>query len=235
MTPYLPVDIPINAWIIQSKEEADQILLNGGKIILFTEDTPDYLCSPQYGTSCLMANCLLPNYEAVSYYIEGDMQTFARVHNEIMMYPESTVYFVTMLSAMINNIPLGFIFGTEEIEQAATINFLNFFAVMYGIHLGHNFPFANEPPVPTGWMDRAFVPNNIALLYQNNLLTPQEFLYAFPADVSIDPNSLNKLVFDMRPPIRDPMNLEEVSKYFDEFRSIAKKTTNVLEDPFELV
>ena len=73
------------------------------------------------------------------------------------------------------------------------------------------------------------------MLYQNNLLTPQEFLYAFPADVRIDPNSLNKLVFDMRPPIRDPMNLEEISKYFDEFRSIAKKTTNVLEDPFELV
>ena len=235
MTPYQPVDIPINAWIVQSKEEADQILLSGGKIILFTEDIPDYLNSPQYGTSCLMANSLLPNYEAVSYFIEGDMQTFARVHNEIMMYPESTVYFVTMISAMINNIPLGFIFGNEEIEQAATINFLNFFAVMYGIHLGHNFPFANESPVPVGWMDRAFVPNNISLLYQNNLLTPQEFLFVYPADARIDPNSLNKLVFDMRPPVKDPMDLNSVEKYFDEFRSIAKKTTKVLEDPFELV
>ena len=63
------VDIPIHAWIVTSKEEVDDVLLHGGEIIVMTEDLPDYLQSPQYGTSSLIANCLLPNYEAVSYYL----------------------------------------------------------------------------------------------------------------------------------------------------------------------
>lgn len=231
MTPYQMVDIPVDAWIIQTKEEADNILLHGGKIILFTEDVPDYLNSPQYGTSCLMANCLLPNYEAVSYYIEGDPQSFARIHNEILGLPESTIYFATIISAMTNNIPLGFIFGTEEIEQAATINILNFFAVVYGIHLGHNFPFANENPNPTGWMDRGYVANNMAILYQNNLLTPLEFLYVFPIDTRIDPMSIQKLLFELRPPIHNPNDFNEVEMYFNEYRGAIRKKNRMLCDP----
>ena len=146
MTPEMM--IPVNAWIIQSKEEADNILLNGGKIVILTEDIPEYLNNPYFGTSSLMANCLLPNYEAVSYYIEGDTQNFSRSYNEMLSYPESSVYFITMISAMLNNIPLGFVFGSEEIEQAAQMEFLNHLAMQYGIHLGHNFQNSFYPSNP---------------------------------------------------------------------------------------
>ena len=99
-------EIPINAWIIQSKEQVDDILLHGGKIVIMTEEVPDYLNSPQYGTSSLMATCLLPNYEAVSHYINGNNEGFLRVYNEMLQYQESVVYFVTIISAIINNIPI---------------------------------------------------------------------------------------------------------------------------------
>ena len=234
MVLYQPVDIPINAWIVQNKEEVDQILLHGGKIILFTEDIPDYLNSPQYGTSCLAANCLLPNYEAVSYYLDNDYQTFSRVHNEILSTPENTIYFVTMISAMINNIPLGFVFDTEEIEQASSINILNYFAVMFGIHLAHNFPFANEAPNPFGFMDRAYVPKNLSMLYLNNLLTPQEFLYVYPEDIAIDQGVMQKLLFELRPALANPMDIEQVTSYFTEYRKIVKQANRVLEDPMEM-
>ena len=225
------VDIPINAWIVASKEEVDDVLLHGGKIIVMTEDLPDYLQSPQYGTSSLVANCLLPNYEAVSYYIENDFSNFDLVYGEMLMSPESTVYFMTMISAMINNIPLGIIFGNEEIEQAAAIRFLNFFAGMYGIHLGHNIPFAGENPVPIGWMDRVFVPKNLSMLYLNNLLTPQEFLYVYPMDTRIDPNALQKLMFDLRPPIRNLNDLNEIEGYFNDLRTNIRSANKVLIDP----
>ena len=43
----------------------------GGKIIIISETVPDYLSSPQYGTSCLVANDLLPDYQAVEMYINA--------------------------------------------------------------------------------------------------------------------------------------------------------------------
>ena len=231
MIPMGPNAIPINAWVVQSKDEADNILLHQGKLIILTEEVPDYLASPQYGSSCLMANCLLPNYEAVSYYLENDYQTFSRIYNEILMYHDNAIYFITMISAMLNNIPLGFVFGVEEIEQAATIDFLNFMAVMYGIHLGHYYDFANEPANNSGWMDRNFVPKNMSLLYLNNLLTPQEYLYVYPIDIRIDPQVLQKLVIELMPPIRNPMDMNEVEQYFNMFRSTLRQTNKIMVDP----
>lgn len=222
--------IPVNAWVIQSKEEADSILLSGGKIVILSEDVPDYLNNPYLGTSSLMANCLLPNYEAVSYYIEGDKQNFTRVYNEMLMYPENTVYFITMISAMINGIPLGFVFGTEEIEQVALIDFLNHFAANYGVHIGHNMQIGYEPPSP-GWMDRNYSANNMCLLYMNNLLTAQEFLYVYPLEVQITPVVLQKLQMETRPVVADPTNINEVASYFDSTRKMIKKANKVLIDP----
>lgn len=226
--------IPINAWIIQSKEEVDNILLQGGKIILLTEDTPEYLRSPQYGSSCIVANCLLPNYEAVSHYIENDMQGFIRAYTENLSYPESMVYFVTLISAILNNIPLGFVFGNEEIEQVASVHFLNFFANLYGIHLGHNFPFAGMNPT-VGWMDRNYTANNMTLLYNNNLLTPQEFLFVYPIEAKLDINTLQKLLFELRPPIQNPTDMSAVEQYFNEFRTSLKNAKRVLVDPMVMV
>lgn len=229
MTPEMM--IPVNAWIIQSKEEADNILLNGGKIVILTEDIPEYLNNPYFGTSSLMANCLLPNYEAVSYYIEGDTQNFSRSYNEMLSYPESSVYFITMISAMLNNIPLGFVFGSEEIEQAAQMEFLNHLAMQYGIHLGHNFQIGYEPPIPIGWMDRNYSGNNMCLLYMNNLLTPQEYLYVYPLELQITPVILQKLLIDLRPPIHNPNDFQEVEAYFDMLRKTIRNANRVLIDP----
>lgn len=224
-------DIPISAWIVQTKEEVDEVLLKRGKLILLTEDVPDYLNSPQYGSSCLMANCLLPDYEAISYYLDNDPQTFSRVYNELLLSPESAMYFTTMLSAMINNIPLGFLFGSEEIEQASTVNFINFLAVTYGIHLGHKYPFNGEPPMEYGFMDRNYVPKNVGCLYMNNLLTPQEFLFIYPEDALITFDMMQKLVFDLRPPLKNPNNLEEIAEYMSNFREAIKRTNKQLIDP----
>lgn len=227
--------IPVSAWIIQSKEEADSILLSGGKIVILTEDIPEYLNSPYFGTSSLMANCLLPNYEAVSFYIEGDKQSFSRAYNEMLAYPENSVYFITMISAMINNIPLGFVFGNEEIEQAAQIEFMNHFIMQYGIHLGHNFPIGYEGPIPMGWMDRNYSGNNICLLYMNNLLTAQEFLYAYPMELQITPIVLQKLLIELRPVVHDPTNIQEVESYFNNFRNSIKTANKVLVDPMVMI
>lgn len=222
--------IPISAWIIQTREEADKILLSGGKLIVISEEVPDYLNSPQYGTSCIRANNLLPNYEAVSYFIDNDYAGYVNCYHQLLMQPESTIYFATIISAIINNIPIGFIFGNEEIEAAAAIEFNNFMLGTYGIKLGHELPFREEPPMPYGMMDSASIANNMSLLYMNNLLTPQEFLFIYPADASIGFECMQKLIYDTQPAIIS-QDMGDYIAYFDQFRKNIHRANKMLVDP----
>lgn len=219
--------IPVNAFIISTKEEADQILLSRGKIIVLTEDIPQYLQSPQYGASCLMATCLLPDYEAVSHFVDGDMQGFHNIYMNMLASPECNIYFVSILSAIINNIPLGFIFGTEEIEAKSMFEILQFFRMTYGITLG-----VNNPPTP-GWMDPNYVMQNETVLYLNNLLTPQEFLMMYPEDGPIDQGVLMKLVYELNPPVKTGNGPpeHEYENYFRYCMKVLKQNNRVMIDP----
>lgn len=225
------VDIPVHAWIIQNKEEVDEILLHGGKIIVVAEDVPSYLDHPQYGNSCIVASQLLPSYENMTYYIDNNMQSFSASYMEYLASPECTIYFATVISAIVNGIPLGFVFGGEEVEQLSASIFLNFLATSYGIHLGHHFQLGIEPPMPIGWMDRPYVAADTSLLYMYNLLTPNEFLMIYPAGYDFDIRVLEKLVLELRPPVRDHHNLEEVKAYFNMYRNISNNNKRILVDP----
>lgn len=222
--------IPINAWIVQTREEADSILLSGGKLIIVSEEIPDYLTSPQCGTSCIRANNLLPSYEAVNCFIDNDYMGFLNLYNQLLMSPESTVYFVTIISAIINSIPIGFIFGNEEIEAAAAIEFNNFMLRTYGIKLGHSLQFREEPPMPMGMMDSAYTANNMSLLYMNNLLTPQEFLYIYPQDADINYECMQKLIFDVQP-VLVSQDMSDYIAYFEQLRGNIHRSNKMLVDP----
>ena len=71
----------------------------------------------------------------------------------------------------------------------------------------------------------------MSLLYLNNLLTPQEYLYVYPIDIRIDPQVLQKLVIELMPPIRNPMDMNEVEQYFNMFRSTLRQTNKIMVDP----
>lgn len=220
-----PQPIPVKAYFVTTKEEADFILMNKGKLIIITEDVPAYLQSPQYGNSCLMANSLLPDYEAVSHFIEGDIVGFQKIYETMLLSPECNVYFVSMISALINEIPLGFVFGTEEIEYKATFEFCNFFAKYYGIHLG-----MSNPPT-LGCMDPAYIESNEILLYRNNLLTAQEFMFMYPPDGVLTQDVLMKLAYELNPPVNNPNDPMEYEKYFRYCMKVLKEQNKVLVDP----
>lgn len=225
----IPQPIPVKAYFVTTKEEADFILMNKGKLIIITEDIPSYLQSPQYGNSCLMANSLLPDYEAVSHFIEGDMVGFQRIYEEMLLSPECNVYFVSMISALINEIPLGFVFGTEEIEYKAMFEFCNFFAKYYGIHLGMSNSMGNPPTM--GCMDPAYIERNEILLYQNNLLTAQEFLYMFNPEGMLPQDVVVKLIYELNPPVNNPNDPVEYENYFRYCMKVLKEQNKVLIDP----
>ena len=218
--------IPLNCRVINSIDEINSMLMTGGKLVLLCDEIPAYLNNPMYGSSCIKANSLLPSYEAVSCFLDNNIAGFQQAYFNQLSTEENSLYFITIISALMNNIPIGFIFGNEEIEQRSGLLFLQFFEMRYGVHITMN-------PMEQSFMHRQFVPNNINLLYANNLLTPQEFLYIYPLEIPIDRTVMEKLYIDMRPPV-NPTDIEGIIRYFDNFRRLTKKANKVLEDPIQL-
>lgn len=230
----MSVQIPIQAWICQTKEEIDMLLLHGGKIIVITEEPPEYLVSPQYGNSQIMANDLLPGYDAVSAYLEGDYAGFTNQYTQMLLSPECEIYFVTILSAIVNGIPLGFVFGDGEIEQAALPILINVFRQFYGIYLAHNFDWKFEPALPAGFMYKEFVASNVRLLFMHNLITCTEFLFTYPTDQPIPNDCIDKLMVQQRPFVH-PYSQENIVKYYDEIRNNIRKFGRAIgEDPMTI-
>ena len=210
------------------------LLLHGGKIIVITEEPPQYLMSPQYGNSQITANDLLPDYLAVGAYLDGDMGSFSDIYTKMLLSPECELYFVTIISALINGIPLGFVFGDGEIELAAIPILINVFRLFYGIYIAHNFDWKFEPAMPNGFMLESFVANNMRMLYMHNLITPVEFLLVYPSDQEIPPDCMDKLVVEQRPFVY-PYSLENVRNYYNEIRTNIRRFGKAVgEDPMTI-
>ena len=218
--------IPLNIKIINNLNEINTMLMNRGKLILICDEIPSYLNNPMYGSSCIKANILLPNYEAVGYYLENNLDGFQLAYFKSLSSEESTIYIITIISALMNDIPIGLIFGNEEIEEKSKVLFLDFLEKFYGVHIARN---ATE----SSFMYSAAVPNNVSLLYQNNLLTPQEFLFVYPLDTTISDLCIQKLAMDLRPPV-NPTDFVGLIRYFDNLRRQMKTANKILEDPVEL-
>lgn len=224
---------PIYAWVIQTIEEANQILLAGGKIIIISETIPEYLNSPQYGTSCLMANDLLPDYQAVDLYINSGIEDFSAKYFAMLDSPACTVYFATILAAIVNSIPLGFIFGTEQIEVDSMMEMLRYLELKFGIKLGHLSPLNGEPPIATGMINTEYVAANFVFLYMNSLLTSEEFLMIYPTQYPIPIDAINKLSIELKPVVSDPYNIQCYIEYFETIRRGMISSKKPLIDPLE--
>lgn len=218
------IDIPINVSILHNENEILQCLGTGGKIIMVTEDVPDFVRHPLYGTSALSAVCLLPQYNSISSYIDGDLQDFAASYMEYLSTPDNTMYFASILSAIVSSIPMGFIFGKEEIEVAATNVFLEYFMARYGICID---------PMGQSYMQREYIPTILNVLFDYNLISGSEFLYIYPENVQIGPQQLQKLAYIM-PPIPGTINTDfnYLQNYFMEVVRDSKKFNKPLIDPF---
>lgn len=214
--------IIVNAWILQSIEDVDSLILMGGKILIISETIPDYLTSPQYGSSCIRANDLLPDYNSVGLYIDGDKQGFMSSYFAMLDSPYCSVYFATILSAIVNSIPLGIVFGPEQIEVDASAIILQYFATRFGIRFGHSLPYLNEPPVQIGSMDRNYVLSNFEYLYLHDLLTPSEIFVVWPNEILFSYHIVNKMIADLRPVVSNPSNFDSYVAYFEEMKKLYK-------------
>lgn len=182
---------PSNMWIV-SENEFDQFVINGGKVVYIAEE-PDlkYRSHP----AIITAGALLPPFEAIQAELDDDIMTSNSIYSAYLNSQEASMYVSIVIAAAIKQIPIGIMFGKDELNMQFPKMLINFFFNNFGIVFG----VANKV-MP--YIVKEAMPFNLALLYNMNIIDYRTFMEKHPP-LPINPMCVSKLAIDINPWIQD--------------------------------
>ena len=180
--------------------------LNQGFRVIYLGDPISI--QPEYRDVFTLASSLIPDYTAMSLYIDGNEQGFLNVYLASLNSRPA----VEMLSVIFACLHKGFNVLFYVPEDAKGLNYiqylLEFIRINYGIQtLTQSTEY---------YFDNNFRDRMISLLYLGNFVTPQEFLITCG---NVDDITIRKLIMDLQPVVSDPTNMEEIVVWLKNFKN----------------
>lgn len=209
--------IPCNVWLLDSAELALSYSLQGGRVILITEDEDPRL---QYIPNKLSASILLPPYDAISAELDGNLDLAQYKYYEYLSSSEPAEFISILLTAAIQNIKIGLYFGNELKELKFPMMLMNYFYFYKGLSIGYK-------DLQPGFVDN-YVPPMLGDLLGRDLIGPEQFLMFMPNDMDIPDFILPALVQIFRPPFVED---GDYNKYFKTLISEIKSAGKYLYCP----
>ena len=178
-----------DVWLLDSPEMVLNFALQGGKVILITEDEDPRL---QYIPDKIKATILLPPYDALSDELDGNLLLAQdKYYRHLSFTAEASEFITVILAAACHGIRLGLYFGEQLKDLKFPGMLMNYLEVMKGLHIGYvnSYPFIADE----------YMPNNLTELYSKGYITPEMFLLNMPIDFDIPPIMLQVLIKAFRP------------------------------------
>ncbi len=197
---------PMNIWVID-ENEFDEFTFTGGKVIYIAEEM-----NPMYKThpSIVSAGALLPPVEAIQAELDGRMFETVSVYNKYLESQEADQYISIIIAAAIQQspIPIGIMFGKDEMELTFPKMFIDFLYGHYGLVLGLKGKL--QP-----YIEEEFVPFDLAKLYVMNIINYEEFMVKHPP-LPINGLAISKMACEQNPPVK----VKDFNHYLEYFESV---------------
>lgn len=175
----------------------------------------------------LVASPLVPDYSVMEADIEGTALEFSYKYKQLLESDAASQYFVTILAALNRGKFIILFFPPESNGLKYPAELLRFIAERYGI-VAASQEFALQFSYNPIYDDF-----NADLLYTYNLIPPEEYLqYISPQFINI--NNINKIVFDLRLPVKPNTSIDTVVKWVLGYRDRILKANKPLIRPFNL-
>ena len=214
-------NIPMNIWVIK-ESQFEQFTYTCGKVIFIAEEIDEkYRNHP----AIISAGSLLPPIEAIQAELDGNYELAETLYCRYLASPEADPYVSIIIAAAIKKIPIGIMFGKDELNQKFPVTFINYLFNVYGLVLG----VMNEV-MPCIIYEA--MPAILAKLYMMNIIDYPTFMMLHPDDMPINPMVISRLAFDTRPLVEDANE----SSYIEYFNTAIKEMKNrgkYLIDPFD--
>lgn len=191
-------------------------IYNNCKVVAITENaesinTPDL-------TNVSIASILLPPYQAVMAEMDGDMGTFYNLYGQHLATKEADSYICLIIAALVRGINILIYIPKDEFGLTFTSAFMQYLQMVYGITVGtENIPCNYNPEFNAVLCNR---------LYIHEFIIYEEFMVAYPANVSISVEVIPQLMFDMEgyyPPLH---NEQEAVIFFNNYKNRIKQNNN---------
>jgi hypothetical protein len=182
---------PSNIWIV-TDQEFDQFTFTGGKVVYIVED-PDLRFKSH--PAIITAGALLPPMEAIQAELNGNLFESSAIYERYLLSEEANMYISILIAAAIKQIPIGIMFGRDELNMQFPKMFIDFMYKAYGLVIGINGkinPYIIEDAIP----------NNLAILYSMNIIDYPTFMEKHPP-LPINPMVISKMVIEVNPWVSD--------------------------------
>lgn len=209
---------PMNIWLIR-EDEFDKFTFTGGKVVYIVEEPdPRFISHP----AIITAGALLPPIEAIQAELDGRMFESVAMYEQYLQSELADPYISILIAAAFKNIPIGIMFGKDELNLQFPKMFIDFVYKYYGLVLGIE---GKVQPYVTN----ECIPLDLAKLYNMNVIDYQSFMEIHP-DLPIDVSAISKLAYDNNPIVASK-TFEEYVKYFNIVNKVIKREGRFLIDP----
>lgn len=208
-----------NIWLVYP-ETFEPFTFTGGKIVYITEEAePIFRTHP----AIITASALLPPIEAIQAELDGRMFESVTLYEQYLQQEEADPYISILVAAAIRQIPIGIMFGKEEMESLKfPMMFIDFLYKAYGLVVG--IPEKIKPAI----MEQA-LPFDLGKLYSMNIIDAKEFMLKHP-NLPMHPLAMSKLIYDFNPAVKEK-NLQSYTEYFQQWRAAIAESGKFLMDP----
>ena len=189
-----------NLILLNDPSVAYGLLSTGYRVLICTEDPLPIEVETHPNTVKL--SVLLPPYEVVSMEINGDYNGMAAAYQQYLQTNPTvaSIVLISVLSAYLGT-PMAICFGSE-------VRDLKFGEVLLG-YLNAQFGLIFSP-YGTGYINTDCIPYVVSALYCMGEINGMQALSYYPSGINIEGNMLNRLIFEMHPPVKQ----EEANNYF---------------------
>lgn len=171
----------------------------------------------------IVAGPLAPDYTVMEADVNGNQSEFAQKYSLYLQSEPAKMYFATIIAALMLGKNILLFFPPEGAGLKYPDYLLQYILSVYGIQ-------TRTDNVQFAYNDQ-YTPQNVAFLYNYNLVDPQTYLkYAGESFVNMIP----KLAYDIRIPTRSPMDFKspQMIEYINAYRVNILNTGQHLIKPF---
>ena len=191
-------------WATTDINLVNQALTQGFKVIYLGDPIS---IDPAYKERFVVATAFTPDYQTLSLQVDGNEQGFVQMYTASLNSRAAMEMMAVILACLYRGTSIMFYLPIE----ATGLNF-----VQYLLHfIEYNYGIQTQTKSTQFGYNPTFNSKIIELLYLNNLVSAQEFLISTE---KIDELSLRKLVDELHPMVKDPRNLDEIIKWFSNYK-----------------
>lgn len=210
-----------NIWLI-SENEFENFTFTGGKVVYIVDEPhPMYRSHP----SIITAGALLPPIEAIEAELDGRIMHAISLYEEYLLREETDIFISIIIAAAVKRIPIGIMFGKDELNMQFPKMFMDFIYRHYGLVLGiagKINPYIEEERIPI----------DLAKLYCMNIIDYPTFMEKHP-NLPICGFCYPKLIAEINPAVKEK-TMESYVRYFEDIqRIIHNNGGKFLVDPLE--